>query len=110
MSGSPSHSPRLIAPRLHRGVDALPPELRSLIGRRVRELRIQSEMSMEEVAALVPISSGTLGALERGEIKNPPLGTLLKLVAVMKVGTIELFLGSEDLPSAKVGQQLIDNR
>ena len=65
---------------------------------------------MEEVAALVPISSGTLGALERGEIKNPPLGTLLKLVAVMKVGTIELFLGSEDLPSAKVGQQLIDNR
>lgn len=109
MSTASSPLPKVRTPRLRRGIDALPPELRTLIGKRVRELRIESEMSLEEVAALVPISSGTLGALERGEIKNPPLGTMLRLVAVMRVGTIELLLGSGELPSAKLGKQLIDD-
>jgi transcriptional regulator with XRE-family HTH domain len=50
------------------------------------------------------LSAGTLGALERGAIKSPTLATLLRLMPVLGVPSIELLLGPGLFPSAHLSE------
>lgn len=84
----------------------LPLEARAVIGARIRASREAKRMSLEEVASSTGFSSGSLGALERGETKSPPLGTLLFLMRFYEVPTIELFLGIGPFPSSELAKLL----
>ena len=61
-------------------------------------------MSLSEVAEKMNMSEGSLGQLERGETQSPPLATVLRLMAVMNVESIELLLGPPQFPSTVLAQ------
>src|SRR5437660_1429729 len=89
-------------PRPSRGAQALPLEVRRALGARVRGLRRAKGLSLEQVAALMEVSAGTLGGLERGKMMNPPLGTVLRLMAALDVPSIELLFGEPGYGSGQV--------
>jgi len=60
------------------------------VGRRVRELRIMSRLTQEQLAERAQISISFLSMIERGE-RAPHLETLQKLAAGLEVQIEELF-------------------
>jgi len=71
-------------------------EGRRLIGARVRALR--GDRSQEDLARNAGVSDGTLSAIERGR-SDPRLGTLLRLVQALGIGSVEELLGP--LPTSR---------
>jgi transcriptional regulator with XRE-family HTH domain len=78
-----------------------------MIGGRIRAAREALNLSLEEEAAgRTGFSAGTLGDLERGVTKSPPLGTLLFLMRFFKLPSIELLLGPGPFPSGHLAALL----
>jgi transcriptional regulator with XRE-family HTH domain len=57
---------------------------RTLLGNRVRELRLAKELSQEKLAELADLHRNFVGAIERGQ-KNVGLVSLVKLAHALSV-------------------------
>ena len=77
-----------------------------MIGGRIRAAREGMNLSLEEAAGRTGFSAGTLGDLERGITKSPPLGTLLFLMRFFEFPSIELLLGPGPFPSGHLAALL----
>lgn len=64
------------------------------IGRRLRELRKQAQLSQEQAALSANITPAYLGQIERGE-KNPTVVTVEKLCGVFRLSLPEFFSDQE---------------
>lgn len=65
-------------------------DTRKLIGGRIKELRKLRKISQEELSELISIDPKHLSALETGR-SFPSLGTLEKLVNVLKIDLADIF-------------------
>jgi transcriptional regulator with XRE-family HTH domain len=63
------------------------------LGSRLRELRHDAGWSIEAAAARAGLSANTLANLERAALPNPNLSTLLSLMEIYKLDSIEELLG-----------------
>lgn len=59
------------------------------LGGRVRELRLQADLSVERLAALAGISGGTLSRIERGETKGAQFATLSKVARALGFASLD---------------------
>jgi transcriptional regulator with XRE-family HTH domain len=60
------------------------------LGRRIRELREQMDLSQAHLASCAQVSQGYLCQLEREEVKNPSAAILLRLASALYVDPHEL--------------------
>jgi transcriptional regulator with XRE-family HTH domain len=60
------------------------------LGRRIRELREQMDLSQAQLAGHAQVSQGYLCQLEREEVKNPSAAILLRLASALYVDPHEL--------------------
>lgn len=60
-----------------------------LLGKRIREIRIQKEMTQSEIAERSGVASNYIAMLERGE-RNPTYLTLLKIAEGFGMNICEL--------------------
>jgi transcriptional regulator with XRE-family HTH domain len=60
------------------------------LGRRIRELREQMDLSQAQLAGYAEVSQGYLCQLERQEVKNPSAAILLRLASALYVDPHEL--------------------
>jgi transcriptional regulator with XRE-family HTH domain len=60
------------------------------LGRRIRELREQMDLSQAQLAGCAEVSQGYLCQLEREEVKNPSAAILLRLASALYVDPHEL--------------------
>jgi transcriptional regulator with XRE-family HTH domain len=69
------------------------------IGNVIRALREQQGLTLEALAYDAGMSGGNISRIERGII-DPPVGSLLKLCAALKIPPSEVFLALEAAPKA----------
>lgn len=62
------------------------------LGSRIREMRLQLEMSQEDLGEASGLHRTYIGHIERGEV-NPSLLNLLKLAAALGIDASELVVG-----------------
>ena len=60
------------------------------LGRRIRELREQMDLSQAQLASCAQVSQGYLCQVERDEVKNPSAAILLRLASALYVDPHEL--------------------
>jgi transcriptional regulator with XRE-family HTH domain len=60
------------------------------LGKRIRELREQMDLSQAQLAGSAQVSQGYLCQLEREEVKNPSAAVLLRLASALYVDPHEL--------------------
>jgi transcriptional regulator with XRE-family HTH domain len=63
------------------------------LGERLRALRASREWSIEAAAAKAGLSGNTLSNLERTALPNPTLSTLLALMEIYDLGSIDDLFG-----------------
>ncbi|PKN17922.1 MAG: transcriptional regulator [Deltaproteobacteria bacterium HGW-Deltaproteobacteria-6] len=63
---------------------------RSLLGRRIREIRISKSLTQEKLGSKADISYKFVGEIERG-LQNPSFETLEKIAEALDVELYELF-------------------
>lgn len=64
------------------------------LGERIREHRTHRQWSIGTAAAMAGLSANTLANLERSEMPNPTLSTLLALMELYELDSIEQLLGA----------------
>jgi transcriptional regulator with XRE-family HTH domain len=74
--------------------------LRVHLGERLRLLRIQNGLTQEKAAGEAGITRNWLAELEKARFPNPTLNTLLRLMQVYRLGSVEELLGPT--PSARL--------
>lgn len=65
------------------------------LGHRIREIRLQRGMTLQEVAASAGFSKGLLSKVETGVV-SPPIATLAKLADALHIGVGEFFEGAHE--------------
>jgi transcriptional regulator with XRE-family HTH domain len=73
-------------------------EARSLLGRRIKALRLRRELTQEALGEQAGLNYKYLGAIERGEC-NPSLKQLLKIAQALAVEPYELLMIEQEEPS-----------
>jgi transcriptional regulator with XRE-family HTH domain len=73
-------------------------EARSLLGRRIKALRLRQELTQEALGERAGLNYKYLGAIERGE-RNLSLKQLLKIAQALGVEPHELLLIEQEEPS-----------
>ena len=58
--------------------------LNSMIGKKLKEIRVMKGLSLEDVAKLTGVSKAMLGQIERS-VSNPTVSTLWKIATGLKV-------------------------
>jgi transcriptional regulator with XRE-family HTH domain len=76
-------------------------EKKLLIGKRIKSLRKQLQITQDQLAEKIQLSPKYLSNIERGK-ENPTLDTLLKLSQALNVEPWEMFLLDSELPSKQV--------
>ena len=71
-------------------------------GRAIRGVRTERGLSQERMAQLADLDRSYVSGIERGE-RNPSLGNILKLTAVLGVSLSELAARAERLDSERPG-------
>jgi transcriptional regulator with XRE-family HTH domain len=74
-------------------------EARSLLGRRIKALRLRRELTQEALGERAGLNYKYLGAIERGEC-NPSLKQLLKIAQALGIEHYELLIVEQEEPSA----------
>jgi transcriptional regulator with XRE-family HTH domain len=69
--------------------------LQSLLGRRIKALRLRQELTQEALGETAGLNYKYLGAIERGE-RNPPLKQLVKIAQALGVETHELLIVEQE--------------
>ena len=72
-------------------------DVKTLFGRRMRQLRLESGLSQEKFAAIISLDRSYVGSVERGE-RNVSLENICAIAAGLNVGPCEL-LRFDTLPS-----------
>ena len=65
-------------------------QLRDMLARRVRELRLSLKMSQRDLAEDAGIRQALISQIERGEA-NPTLDSILRIATALEVSFAELF-------------------
>ena len=65
-------------------------EISSVIGRRIKNLRLSKKMSQEKLAELSGLHSTYIGQIERGE-KSPTIDSVYKISKGLSVSLVEIF-------------------
>lgn len=68
---------------------------RESIGKQIRKIRLEKELSQENVAADLGISKGAFSKIERGTT-NIPISRLLQIASVLEVDASVFFAGKPD--------------
>jgi len=63
-----------------------------LFGLRVKELRVEREITQEDLAFKIGVDRSYMGFVERGE-RNPTLGKIIKIAKALDISLSELFRG-----------------
>lgn len=64
--------------------------LTELLGRRIREVRVQQQISQEQLADLAKISRAHIGRIERGDM-SPTVETVERIAAALDYPPNDLF-------------------
>mgnify|MGYP000991042777 CR=1 FL=1 len=62
------------------------------IGSKIKKLRLEKEMTQEELARKADIPYATLLKIENDTVKNPTINTLQKLAKALEVSVDELLI------------------
>jgi len=73
------------------------PEKEMKVGERIKGLRIEKGISIEDVSKISGISESVISRIESQEI-SPPLGNIIRLAKVLEVSVGEIFGDSADSP------------
>lgn len=65
-------------------------ELKVLFGKRLKELRISSNLTQEKLAGKANVSPDFISLIERGQ-RSPSFETIEKFASILKVRIYELF-------------------
>lgn len=65
-------------------------DIRAIFGRQLKKLRLERELTQEELAELAGMHFTYIGQIERG-LRNPSLVNLHKLAKALKVDAGQLF-------------------
>ncbi|MEE8163853.1 MAG: helix-turn-helix transcriptional regulator [Anaerolineae bacterium] len=79
------------------------------LGRRIRELREQMDLSQARLAGCAQVSQGYLCQLEREEVKNPSAAILLRLASALYVDPHELLDAAGYTPVRSVAGRASNN-
>lgn len=79
------------------------------LGRRIRELREQMDLSQARLAGCAQVSQGYLCQLEREEVKNPSAAILLRLASALYVDPHELLDAAGYTPVRSVADRANNN-
>jgi transcriptional regulator with XRE-family HTH domain len=79
------------------------------LGRRIRELREQMDLSQAQLASCAEVSQGYLCQLEREEVKNPSAAILLRLASALYVDPHELLDAAGYTPIRSVAGKANNN-
>ena len=60
------------------------------LGQKIRKIRLESELTQEDLAFKIGVDRSYMGFIERGE-KNPTLSTLIKIAKALRVSLKDLF-------------------
>ena len=71
-------------------------ELRKTLARNIRVLRLQKEISQEQLAIICKLHRTYIGSVERME-RNVTIGTLIKFVNALNVTVIDLLTKRENV-------------
>lgn len=100
-----------MAQRSGRPLAVVPPEQAAQsnvhLGARLRDLRLGRGWSIEQAAARAGLSRNTLGGLETNPLPNPNLSTLLALMELYQLRSIEELFGS--VPSRSLLEAWVAN-
>lgn len=72
------------------------------IGKRIRKIRDERELTQENVASELNITTGAFAKIERGET-DAPISKILKIAGILGVHVSELF---KDLPKLSTNEPL----
>lgn len=78
-----------------------------MVGKRIKEARERKNLTQEELAALVDLSSTHVSVIERG-IKVPKLDTFVAIANALEVSCDELLIDSVDHSSVGVPNELAE--
>lgn len=76
-----------------------PPSVESLIGQRIRALRTQRDVTLEQLAGEVRLTKGQLSRIENGLVSSP-VSTLTRIAAALGVGPGAFFEPQTSSPRA----------
>lgn len=76
------------------------------VGRRLRVCRVQRKLTQEQAAGAAGLTRNALGRLEAQQFPNPSLRTLVALMQVYELGSLEELLGP--LPSYRLANSWED--
>ncbi len=83
-------------------------EVYSLLGRRIKALRVRRELTQEALGERAGLNYKYLGAIERGE-RNPSVKQLEKIGLALGIELHELFLYAHEEPSVPKLRAMIQN-
>jgi transcriptional regulator with XRE-family HTH domain len=82
------------------------PAAERVIGERVRQLRRQAGLSVEQLAARVGSSTGTISRLERGQVQGPKHSLLTRLARALGYATVDAMLrDAQSVSESPVGAE-----
>lgn len=68
---------------------------------RIREIRIEKNLSLEDLSKKSTVNLGYLSQLERGEKQNPSMNLLFKVADALGVNVKDLFYTTADVETLK---------
>ena len=101
----PTGKPDLSAEELSRREDEPNEDIRDLsllaVGRRIRHLRRESQMTLQDLSERTGLSTSMISLVERGRT-SPSIGSLVVLASALKVPIGELFIEIDQMPDDRV--------
>ena len=82
--------------------------LRAIMGANIRKKRRERELTIEELSAIVGVSSGFLGLIERGERGMSP-DNLLKMISALEM-TLDDVYDTTGLHNSSFAEETVSNR
>lgn len=79
-----------------------------MLGKRIRQLRIENNLTMIELSKLCKVSQSYISDLENGKIKNPSIIKIEKIAAALGVPVIELLNNDYDKSKYELEKALLN--
>ena len=79
-----------------------------MLGKRIRQLRIENNLTMIELSKLGKVSQSYISDLENGKIKNPSIIKIEKIAAALGVPVIELLNNNYDKSKYELEKALLN--
>lgn len=78
----------------------------SLVGEKIKQRRLEANISVAELSRNVDISRGYLHSIENGETQNPSADVLFKIAQALDTTIADLLGHEEDLPDIEISDSL----